>query len=365
MTNNNRTSRLNVDEAAAEAAARWHDLIVGGDVPPQVRASFEAWRDESPAHRAAYGAVERAWTFTASKALEPQMLALRHETALRLTRHSSSYVKSRLRWAAVLAGVAAGGLLGAVLFSSLQTNKSILLADGRPTAVTPADLRGNSAGGLVTQKGERMTARLEDGSQITLNTATRVEPHFTDAERLVIMDSGQALFEVAKDRNRPFIVETRGRRLVAVGTAFDVRVDGERMQVTMVEGIVRVEHKQPPRFNAYATPETSALLLHAGEQLTTEVREQDQVRAANAERVTSWRLGQVIFEDTRLSDAIAELNRYSYSRIELKDPKLAGLRISGAFATGHPTVFVEALTTYFPIRAHRTDKETIVLTSRD
>lgn len=354
------------DEALRETAAQWHDLIVQGDDAAQMRTSFEAWLNESPAHRSAYSAVERAWTFAANKAHEPQILALRHETALRLTRHSSVFVQTRLRRAAVFACVVAGGLLGAVLLSNTDTNNTIPLADIRPVEGVLDFFRGgNAAGRLATEKGERLTARFEDGSQVTLNTETKIETKFSAAERLVILSRGQALFEVAKDKNRPFIVETQGRRFVAVGTAFDVRVDGERVQITMVEGTVRVERKQRLRAAENAQPKESTTLLRAGEQLIVDDKQLDRVRVANAERVTSWRLGQVIFEDTRLSDAVAELNRYSQSRIELTDPKLAELRISGAFATGRPTIFVEALTTYFPIRADQTDDETVVLTSRD
>ena len=68
--------------------------------------------------------------------------------------------------------------------------------------------------------------------------------------------------------------------------------------------------------------------------------------------------------DTRLADAIAELNRYSDTKIELADPVLENLRLSGAFATGHPTVFVEAITAYFPIEITRSDDRALILKAR-
>ncbi|MGH7880158.1 MAG: FecR domain-containing protein, partial [Candidatus Binataceae bacterium] len=75
----------------------------------------------------------------------------------------------------------------------------------------------------------------------------------------------------------------------------------------------------------------------------------------------SWSRGQVIFDNTRLEDAIAELNRYSEIPIELADPALADLRLSGAFATSQTTAFIEAITRYFPVRVVGADERAIVL----
>src|SRR5690606_19293928 len=88
------------------------------------------------------------------------------------------------------------------------------------------------------------------------------------------------------------------------------------------------------------------------------------VSDAEAQRTTSWRHGQVICEDTPLGQAVAELNRYSETRIELSDPSLADLRLSGAFVTGRTGVFVEALTGYFPVEVIRSDAREVVLARR-
>jgi transmembrane sensor len=97
--------------------------------------------------------------------------------------------------------------------------------------------------------------------------------------------------------------------------------------------------------------------------LITDAQREDHVRTADPERSTSWRRGQLVFENTRLADAIAEVNRYSEAKIELADPDLGNLRLSGAFATGRPAVFVEAVTTYFPVRIARSDDRKVVLGS--
>jgi transmembrane sensor len=89
-----------------------------------------------------------------------------------------------------------------------------------------------------------------------------------------------------------------------------------------------------------APPSTAVAIITAGEQLVTDAQSGDRVRTTDPERDTSWRRGQVIFENTRLADAIAELNRYSDAQIELAEPDLGNLRLSGAFATGQPSSFV-------------------------
>jgi transmembrane sensor len=211
-------------------------------------------------------------------------------------------------------------------------------------------------GRYVTTAGERLTVSLADGSQITLNTQTELTVAYTQRARSVRLARGQALFEVAKDASRPFVVQAQDRRFIAVGTAFDVRIEGEEVKVTMLAGTVRAEGS--------TSGSPIGTTVTAGEQLTIDTRNPDLVRRADPERVTSWRRGQVIFDDTRLSDAVEEINRYSETRIELADPKLGELRLSGAFATGATATFVEAVTRYFPLQIAHADERTVVLQAR-
>jgi transmembrane sensor len=328
-----------------EAAAAWHDRLHREKVADETRAQFGRWLAESPAHAAAYESIELAWSSLQRSAHDPQILALRHETALRLTRRSSRAIRP-LGWAvaAALVLIVVGGAVAMLSEGSRAGRASV-------DSIVEA-LRTNTDGRYATATGERLTVTLDDGSQVTLNTNTELKVSFTPTDRIVRLVRGQALFEVAKDASRPFAVEAHDRRFVALGTAFDVRIDGERIKVTMLEGTVRVEHGTPRG------------VLNAGEQLTVDMRSEELVRATDPERVTSWRRGQVIFENTRLADAIAELNRYSETKIELADPALGDLRLSGAFATGRPTVFIEAITTYFPVQVERADPRAIVIEAR-
>lgn len=321
------------DDPVREAAARWHERLREEIVTEALQKEFDDWRTANAAHQKAFDQVSATWRALQAHATDAPLLALRHETALRLTRRNRLAARP-LAWAAGFVLVIAGILA--------ITQLSI-----RPFARSPEH--------YATAVGERLTATLPDGSHVTLNSGSELRLAFHESERRVRLTRGQALFEVAKDATRPFVVEAAGRRFVALGTVFDVRIDGQQVLLTMLEGSVRLEPRMPSRALAPVT---------AGEQLRIDGGEVATVRATDAEKVTSWRRGQVIFEGTRLSDAIAEINRYSDVQIELADPKLADLKISGAFATGRPALFVEALTSYFPLASHEAGEKRIVLEAR-
>jgi transmembrane sensor len=365
-----------------DRAAAWHDRLHRDKVSQETRSACASWLAESAEHGTAYEAIDRTWSSLQSAAHDPQMLALRHETALRLARRTTLRTQHlRLSAAAVILLVL--GITVAVFTTRSSTDWAL--------AASVRDLfHSYTDSSYATARGERLTVPLEDGSQVTLDTQTELTVAFTKAERTVRLKRGQALFEVAKDRTRPFIVQVHNRRFVAVGTAFDVRLDGEQIKITMIEGTVRVERATSPNASTNATapgerrtPRNSqsasdtadldpgaaakaALVatLTAGEQLIVDAASQDSVRPADADRATSWRRGQIVFDNTRLADAIAELNRYSDLRIELGDPALADLRLSGAFATGRPTRFLEAVTAYFPIEAAPSGRHTVLLRAR-
>ncbi|MFC4307928.1 FecR family protein [Steroidobacter flavus] len=333
------------DHDLIERAARWLDeTSQSGSADKQ--AALARWLEESEAHRQAYEQVKKTWALARQSAHDSQMLALRHETALRITRRSAR-TTARQGWLA--AGVAclvigAAVLLGMSPQLTSQTN-ALLASFGIARDGT-----------YVTGVGERLVINLKDGSQVTLNTGSSVEVAFSATERGLRLLRGQALFEVAKDPARPFVVTANDRRLVAVGTAFDVRLDGARMQVTMVEGTIRVER--------VARVSSAPATITAGEQLTVDAAQLDRIRTADPERTTSWQHGQLLFDNTRLADAIAEMNRYSDRQLELGDASLADLRISGAFSTSRPAVFVEALTMYFPISVDHADEQKLTLIGR-
>lgn len=351
-----------------EAAAHWHDRLRDEPVSAEDRKVFEQWRSAAVSHRQAYAAVERAWAQAQAHAEDPQILALRQEAALRLTRRAAAPRFTLPRAFATAAAMVIVGVLGIASWRFFDAEAPV-----QSLAVAPVRLLQEMRGIKYyrTSVGERLNVVLDDGSLVTLNTHSELKVEFTAAERKVVLTRGQVLFEVAKNAARPFVVEAQDRRFIAVGTAFDVRLDNHRVQLTMLEGKVKVEQNTAPSEARAASDSGQALpsnpaevFLTAGQQLVAmPTLAVDEVRATNADRVSSWRNGQVMFENTRLADAVTELNRYTRTPIEIADPALSDLRISGAFMTGRSDTFVEAVITYFPIQAQR-NPEAILLTHR-
>jgi transmembrane sensor len=333
-----------------ETAALWHERSSEENASAETRNDLMAWLAKSPEHVAAYESIEQTWSQLNSAAAAPQILQLRHESAMRLT-HKTAATLRPLRWT----------LAAALILLSLGGALWILLPNGGFSLSSLAWLNSETQKPIVrtyaTKTGDRLTIALEDGSQVTLNTETQLDVAFTKTSRTVSLSRGQALFEVAKDKSRPFAVRTENRRFVAVGTAFDVHIETGQIKVTMLEGTVHAESLEP-----------GSLILAtvtAGEQLITGAHAQERVRRVDPERETSWRRGQIIFDNTPLGAAIEELNRYSSTHIELADSKLAELRLSGTFATGSTSTFVEAVTAYFPIQIEHADARMVTLKARD
>lgn len=332
---------------AEDAAAGWLARLRSGAVTAKEREAFVAWREADPAHRAAFEAVERAWSATGE--------AAGHE-AVRAMRAAALASSSRRRkW--IPMGVAAAVLVVVGIAAAWVAYRTSFMMPGSPLAQLVAGANPDRPPFFSTAVGERSTVALDDGSTIVLNTQTRVRVDYGAAERAVILLKGQALFEVAKDPQRPFVVRAGDRRIRALGTAFDVRLNEDEVRVTLLEGRVAVEEALVTRPDQPARRPPRRSELTAGQQLVATTAGADQVLAADVERVTSWREGRLIFENELLNEAVAEVNRYSDRKIMLTDPSLNDLRVSGVFRTGSPTSFVGALSDYFPIEATSSDPQ--------
>ena len=322
-------------ESVRESAAAWHSRLHHDGESAQTARAFNSWLAESIEHRKAYEDIERSWETLRASTHSADIMALRHETALRLTRINAREIRP-VKWLATAAVM-------------------LLIAGGFILATRPAHAP-RTDGMYATGTGQEMPIVLPDGSHVTLDTRSELHVAFSDHERSVQLIRGQALFEIAKDRTRPFIVTAADHRLEAVGTVFDVHLNEQQVRVTMVEGTVRVEH-------TVSTPPPT-ILITAGEQLISDDHQHDRVYEVNPKQVTSWLHGQVIFDNTSLATAVTELNRYSTVQIKLADPGLADIHLSGTFTADRPDLFVEAVTTYYPISIASEDTRLITLKSR-
>jgi transmembrane sensor len=182
---------------------------------------------------------------------------------------------------------------------------------------------------------------LQDGSQVTLNTGSRLRVELTDSERRVELQQGEAFFEVAHDRARPFIVAAGSRRIVVLGTQFSVRRDGDKLDVAVTEGSVRLESDAAG---------ADALLLEAGQLASVDAHSGLSVAKlapAAAQRRLAWRLGDVDFDGESLAQAVAEINRHNQRHIVIDDPVLARRPVIGTFTANDPEAFATTVAATF------------------
>jgi len=195
---------------------------------------------------------------------------------------------------------------------------------------------------------------IADGSTVTLNTDTAVHILITDKTRRVKLDHGEAFFQVAKDPNRPFVVEVGKRRVMAVGTQFSVRREGSDIQVIVTEGAVRLTHAQ---LTEELLP--AGAVAHAGE---SGVLVKQGSRTA-AEEQLSWRQGVLHFREVTLAEAAAEFNRYNIRQVVIEDPTAADYLVAGDFRATNVEAFVRLLQRGYPIKVKQ-QANRLVLQSR-
>lgn len=325
-------------------AADWDARLRMPGCSAAERAAFKRWCGTSPENQDAFDELQAMLSELRAARAAPLIRSLR-EDAVNATPPDSA---RNWRAAAAVVGMVAVGL------AYLGVNAPVAPLNELMPSYT-------------TAVGERSTTSFEDGTVATLNTNTQLEVRYTDGERRVTLLQGQALFDVAKDVARPFVVVAGNQRITAVGTVFDVRFEDGEVQVTLVEGVVDISAE--PVGGNLAAPGMSqkSARLVAGQQLiTTAVATPSapRVQRVNVENATIWQQGRVFFEDAPLSAAVAEMNRYSRTQIIVDDAALDRYRVNGMFRTGQQANFVEALEQYFPLEAAPIGDNQLVLKAR-
>lgn len=195
---------------------------------------------------------------------------------------------------------------------------------------------------LTSNIGKTELFALEDGSQVWLNTKTKVETNFAPELRQLTLVEGEAHFEVEKDKDRPFEV-TAGRYVVrAIGTAFSVRMQGDQIEVVVSEGIVEILDTQQ------RGSVTTHKRLAAGQATVVDDAPLSKavltsLEEVEIERKLSWREGRLIFEGDPLETVVSEVSRYTPINIDIASEALKTKRIGGQFDTGKTEALFEAL----------------------
>lgn len=349
-------TRFDSTELVTDEAARWAVRLDGDDVSEVDRREFEAWRERSPDNAERYERAVAAMRVLDDAPEDPHVDALRRAALRYEPERRMSGLKGI---AAVLAFVCVG------LAAFVLINGDLYRTDDAPVA----SLYEAGVPDYSTRRGERLEVALPDGTAVTLNTETDLDVVFDGRYRRVQMLRGQAFFTVAKDPLRPFVVEAGGKQIVAIGTAFDVRLVNERLEVLLVEGRVAVEDvpdisSNPEIIEPANLTANLRVQLNPGETLIATESEIVHTPAPNPERQLKWRDGLIEFDNTTLAAAVEEFNRYSERTIRIDDPAVAQLPISGVFRTNSQRNFLDALTSVHPVSVEYRGPNELALIAR-
>jgi transmembrane sensor len=325
-----------------EQAAAWCLLIADRALTVDEQKDFDAWLAADERHAYHFEQMVTVWQGTDAIAEMPGFLSLRAGalTAMEKARRAGQPAPTRRR--------AAGMLAAAAIFAGI----------GGWHWGTGPDI-------YSTEVGERRIVRLDDGSSVSLDAASRMSVSFTDERRAIVLDRGRAKFDVAKDPLRPFTVTAGSQAVVAIGTSFSVELLHDQLRVQLFEGQVAVVpraaaaghlKKQRP-----VTQATTQLL--PGQELVASLSSgATKILPVDAGRSLGWEGGQVDFVDMPLTDAVERINRYAASPIVLRDAAAGRHLVNGVFDAGDADSFVKGVTSLYPLVAHEENGKIIIET---
>jgi transmembrane sensor len=335
MTTATDSTRLSI----AGEAAEWFVANREGALDPAQRATFAAWLKTSPVHVEEYlGMALLARDLRAAADPEVSVEALlaqaRTSHEADIPRIGSHRVVQRPRSAPWRFAAAAAAALAVIALATLWWRSDSVMTTH-----------------YTSRHGERITERLADNSVLQLDTDTSVTVRFSRAQRLVEIERGQVLFDVAHEPARAFRVIAGSAEVVAVGTRFNVYLQQDSTLVTVLAGQVNVglARSEPGASAGQVVP------VRAGEQIRVGAGDLPaQAAPAQTERNTAWLRRQIVFEQEPLGAVAAEFSRYSATPIEIETPSLRALVISGTFSADDTESFVAFLRTLEGVRVEVT-----------
>jgi transmembrane sensor len=336
-----------------EEAAEWLVEVRVGDIDAAMREQLDTWFRESPQHIRAFLELTSIWEEGNDADLDrthstDALIALARTTdnvatlphQERVGRQSSDSMSMRVPEESVFTKFVRlfsrhPLLAGSVVIGCVAVASAALISYARPT--------------YSTGVGQQRIIELSDGSTLELNSHSRVRVWFSREERQVDLIEGQALFHVAKDPTRPFVVCSDATRVRAVGTQFDVYRKPSGTTVTVLEGQVAV-------YSQGASPQGSSL-VSAGEQVTLAPSAASQVRHTDVAAATAWTQHELVFDAQPLTDVAQEFNRYNTRKLIVSDARLESFHVTGVFSSTDPASLLRFLRAQPGIQVYETEKE--------
>ena len=331
-----------------EIASDWLLRIQTGSLDSEELAQWLQWYDADSANRSAFEKVQA--TFESIHAL-PQ--SERSAWASRL----DAVEQPKRSWLPVLRP----------LFARRVWATAFTFAIALIAGIVVWQLGGKRSVETSAFKTERATHRdisLPDGSRVRLGAKSQLFVNFTSQTRYVVLEGGEAFFKVAKDKERPFLVQAGEVTVRAVGTEFNVRRVMDKTIVAVTEGVVEVRQSLRPRQST--NPGASkAIRVVAGEQVSIDpAAAVVAVKQVASEAVVGWQEGRLEFVDEPLGMVIETINRYSHREIVITDKAINEFRFSGTVSRDHIDEWVFALAEIFPVDVRRVGNETVLISQR-
>ena len=322
-------------------AAYWALKQQSGDMTGAEKNALADWLNESPKHRTAFEKTQSILNMTdrVSDQADEDFLEVEFSAAMEVAppvprRQTFSMI------AASAAFIAAACVLWVMSNSSEMTQ-------------------------IATVKGEQSEFNLSDGSTAVLNTQSQIAVNVSRSRRHVAIDRGEVYFDVAEDPARPFVVSANDVEIVVVGTVFNVRVFSELTAVSVVSGAVTVKVQRPENAASGSGGERT-ISLSAGDQLLYwPERGGIELQEINAQNIGSWISGQAIYDDQPLEYVVADLNRYFHKRLELGEPALSSIPVSGTFDLTDSGAAIEGLAVALSLQRVQTATGAVRLVSQN
>jgi transmembrane sensor len=336
-----------------DEASNWFVDFRVGDVDAGSRKRFDEWLRQSPEHIRAY--MEIAKTYVELPAIK-SVADVDVEALIASARADTSVLQLRQ---AVPVQAAAPARRPVVGTWALAASLALIVVTS-----ALAWLWQHRYPAYATEIGENRSITLADGSTVNLNARSEIRIEFSKAERAVELVHGQALFEVAKNAARPFIVKSGAARVRAVGTQFDVNRAQGGTTVTVIEGRVAVLSEGQGAFPSTklsasqdaapgsaiavtargAGPAVAApIYVSAGEQVTVNASRVSPPKRANVAAATAWTEHRLIFDNTPLVDVVENFNRYNARQLILENAELNDFHVSGVYASTDPASLIRFL----------------------
>jgi len=300
----------------------------------------ESWLRENPVHRKEYEQVSAMWKDFDQ--LSPQVMEKYRVS-------SRSRAQIRKSWALPSLGMTRSWRLPAALTVALTV--FVLGIWWWPHSFVSEE-------SYLTVKGEQRTINLADGSTILMNTDSQLSVQLSDDERIVTLQQGEVLFTVSHDQQRPFTVYAGNGMIRDIGTQFLLRKSSANVNVAVLEGVVEVELKEGMDVRSAQKPK----ILRQGDHVVYQTSGlMSSIQSFDRDMVLAWTESKLYFDAKPLKHVIEEWSRYGTADIQLQDPSLGRIPVSGKFRIDRLQSFLQALEESLSIQAHQITPQLIIL----